>query len=98
MIGSNDMDELPSARVDVRAAARLHLGFLDLDGAFGRRFGSIGLAIEGIATRIMLTPSAQPGADGPRAERALRCLDRVAASLGIPPRAHVQVTEAIPAH
>jgi beta-RFAP synthase len=31
--------------VSVRAPARLHLGFLDLNATIGRRFGSIGLAI-----------------------------------------------------
>jgi beta-ribofuranosylaminobenzene 5'-phosphate synthase len=102
MVESGEMDELPAAhlpaQVEVRAGARLHLGFLDLDGALGRRFGSIGLAVDGIACAITLTASPQPGADGPRAERALRDLERAAASFGIPPRAHVQVTDAIPAH
>lgn len=32
--------------VRVRAPARLHLGFLDLNGSAGRKFGSIGLAID----------------------------------------------------
>ena len=32
--------------VQVTAPARLHLGFLDLDGSSGRRFGSIGMAID----------------------------------------------------
>jgi beta-ribofuranosylaminobenzene 5'-phosphate synthase len=102
MLDSGEMDELPAAhlpaRVEVRAGARLHLGFLDLDGALGRRFGSIGLAIDGIASAITVTASPQPGAEGPRAGRALRCLERAAASFGISPRAHVRVTEAIPAH
>lgn len=102
MVESGERDELPAARIaaqiDVRAGARLHLGFLDLDGALGRRFGSIGLAVDGIASGITVTASAQPGADGPRAGRALRCLERAAASFGIPPHAHVQVTDAIPAH
>src|SRR5262249_9182157 len=31
--------------VTVQAPARLHLGFLDLNGGLGRRFGSIGFAI-----------------------------------------------------
>ena len=31
-----------STTVRVRAPARLHLGFLDMNGALGRRFGSIG--------------------------------------------------------
>lgn len=39
-------------RVQVKAPARLHLGFLDLSGDLGRRFGSIGLAISDYATHV----------------------------------------------
>ncbi|GAB3757221.1 beta-ribofuranosylaminobenzene 5'-phosphate synthase [Ramlibacter monticola] len=37
----------PLAGVRVRAPARLHLGFLDPAGTLGRRFGSLGLVIDG---------------------------------------------------
>jgi hypothetical protein len=33
------------AGVAVTVSARLHLGFLDLNGEFGRQFGSLGLSI-----------------------------------------------------
>ena len=46
--------------VRVRAPARLHLGFLDLAGDLGRRFGSIGLSIEGYATRLTMTRAPRP--------------------------------------
>ena len=36
----------------VRAPARLHLGFIDLHGGLGRRFGSIGLAITGFDAEV----------------------------------------------
>ena len=39
-------------RVTVRAPARLHLGFLDLEGGLGRRFGSLGLTVEGLETQV----------------------------------------------
>lgn len=43
---SHSADSPASLRtVSVRAPARLHLGFLDLNASIGRRFGSIGLAI-----------------------------------------------------
>jgi beta-RFAP synthase len=38
--------------VKVSAPARLHLGFLDLNGRSGRKFGSIGLAIDSHKTTI----------------------------------------------
>ena len=43
--------------VTVEAAARLHLGFLDMNGGLGRRFGGLGLAIESLlrpATRYVV--------------------------------------------
>ena len=39
-------------RVRVITSARLHLGFLDLNGDLGRRFGSIGLSIDAFETSI----------------------------------------------
>ena len=37
----------PAAAVSVLAPARLHLGFLDPSGTLGRRFGSLGMMIDG---------------------------------------------------
>lgn len=42
----------PNKKVRVSAPARLHLGFLDLNGEAGRKFGSIGLAIDSHRTSI----------------------------------------------
>ena len=42
----------PKQLVRVSAPARLHLGFLDLNGQTGRKFGSIGLAIRSHQTKI----------------------------------------------
>ncbi|WP_395665444.1 beta-ribofuranosylaminobenzene 5'-phosphate synthase family protein [Methylocella sp.] len=59
-----------SARVTVAAPARLHLGFLDLNGGLGRRVGSIGLAIDRPATRLSIERAARDEAEGPDAARA----------------------------
>lgn len=44
-------------KVTVSAPARLHLGFLDLNGDSGRKFGSIGLAINSHETTIEVSLS-----------------------------------------
>ena len=50
----------------IQAPARLHLGFLDLNGGLGRHFGSIGLAVDSHYTKISLTDSDdQPPSDTP---------------------------------
>src|SRR5712692_8592737 len=36
----------------VTVPARIHLGFLDLNGRLGRRFGSIGLALSDLNTKV----------------------------------------------
>ena len=41
--------------VTLRAPARLHLGFLDPSASLGRRFGSIGVVIEGFETEVQLS-------------------------------------------
>ncbi len=46
-----------AAAVSVHAPARLHLGFLDPGAALGRRFGSLGLVIDGFETSIELSAS-----------------------------------------
>jgi beta-ribofuranosylaminobenzene 5'-phosphate synthase len=53
------------AGVSVCAPGRLHLGFLDPSGTLGRRFGSIGLVIDGFETRIEI---AAAGRDALQAE------------------------------
>ncbi|MCS6877820.1 MAG: GHMP kinase [Geminicoccaceae bacterium] len=84
-------------RVRVRAPARLHFGFLDLSGALGRRFGSLGLAIEGVATEVELRRDAE-GVEGPEAARAARHLAALRAAWGIAEPVAVRIREAIPAH
>ncbi|HET6379190.1 MAG TPA: beta-ribofuranosylaminobenzene 5'-phosphate synthase family protein [Methylocella sp.] len=84
--------------VTVTAAARLHLGFLDLNGGLGRSFGSLGLAIDRPATRLTLQRAATPAAEGPDAGRAARHLARLAGHLGLGGAYRLTVHEAIPAH
>ena len=84
--------------VDVEAPARLHLGFLDLNGGLGRRFGSIGLTIDSISTRLRAWPSPGFSATGPGAERAVACARAFAAAQGISDGAHLVLQEAIPDH
>ncbi len=85
---------------NVHAAARLHLGFLDLNGNLGRMFGSIGLSITQPATSLTLSRNASGSnsSAGPEAERALRHLDAMAAALGLEGGFRLEITSAIPAH
>src|SRR5262249_55558756 len=67
-----------SATIRVTAPARLHLGFLDLDGALGRRFGSIGLAVDHPETELTLKRAPRHEAHGLESKRALALVEKFA--------------------
>jgi beta-RFAP synthase len=89
---------LSAARVRVTAPARLHLGFLDLAGDLGRRFGSLGLALEEIGAEVALARSGAPSAAGPDAARAQDYLRAMAARFDLTARVALRVEAAVPAH
>jgi beta-RFAP synthase len=84
--------------VKVEAPARLHLGFMDLNGGLGRRFGGLGIAIDGLATRLAITKAARFSAEGPSADRALDCARRLLTHLRLPHAVAIRVYESIPEH
>jgi beta-ribofuranosylaminobenzene 5'-phosphate synthase len=88
----------PNVRVTVTAPARLHMGFLDLGGSLGRRFGSIGVGINEIATRLTLTSAERLTAEGPGAERAAAAAEKFTRAVERPCPAAIRVEQAIPGH
>ena len=78
--------------------ARLHLGFLDLNGETGRKFGSVGVAISGLRTRVTVATAARTHVTGPEAQRAARYVERLQDYLGLGAAHHVRIDEAIPSH
>lgn len=88
----------PAGAIRVVAPARLHLGFLDLNGDLGRRFGSIGLAIDSPATDLVLRRAHTFKAEGPDATRGLKTLRRLAAAFAPGGVYELQIRKAIPPH
>jgi beta-ribofuranosylaminobenzene 5'-phosphate synthase len=82
----------------VAVAARLHLGFLDLNGGLGRRYGSLGLALDWPETVLELGRANADEASGPQSERALGLVRRLAELLRLPVCHRIVMREAIPAH
>lgn len=87
-----------SAQVSVAATARLHLGFLDMNGGLGRKFGGLGLSLDAPATRLTLTRADANAVAGPEADRALRLLETAQAALAPGTHHRLTIREAIPAH
>ncbi len=84
--------------VEVEAPARLHLGFLDLHGGLGRRFGSIGLTVTHLATRLRAERAADISISGPGAERALRYARAYLEARGIEGGVDIHLLQTIPDH
>ncbi len=91
-------NQLNPEAVRVNASARLHLGFLDLGGDLGRRFGSLGLAVEGFETRIEMRLGRRFAAKGAEAERVAGLVRRLTETHRAEGEVEVDVASAIPAH
>jgi beta-RFAP synthase len=76
----------------------LHLGFLDLNGGLGRKFGSLGLTIDSVVTRLSAEKADRFTASGPGAERALKYAKNFARDRGILGGAHLNLEQTIPDH
>lgn len=84
--------------VRVVAPARLHLGFLDLNGGLGRMFGSIGLAVDVPHTELVLKRSRTYRGEGPDHARTIATLRRFADVFSLSGAYEVKIVSAIPAH
>ena len=88
----------------LRAPGRLHLGFLDPAATLGRRFGSLGLVIEGFETVVELTASpsdrvsALTAAAQAEVERASAHLYALRERSGLHAPLHLRLLEVLPAH
>lgn len=69
--------------VRVEAPARLHIGFLDLNGDLGRKFGSIGFAIDRPAVSLRLSRATVPSVSGAEVARAAKYLATAKALYGV---------------
>jgi beta-ribofuranosylaminobenzene 5'-phosphate synthase len=92
MVNSNTIS------VRVVAPARLHLGFLDPSATLGRRFGSIGLALDGLSTTLEAERHDALEVAGPEQDRVQALAERLARHYGLPLAARLTVDSAIPGH
>ena len=86
------------SKVSVTTSARLHMGFFDLNGNLGRRFGSIGVSLQAPMTSLIATPSNSISAQGSVPERVSKITEQLMQSLGLEGGVRIEVVEAIPEH
>lgn len=93
-----EVPEFLPSRVRVKAPARLHFGFLDLHGGLGRRFGSIGVAIDTPAVGLVAERAGALAVEGQEAERVRGYVHAAAGHLGLSSDLAIRIEEAIPPH
>jgi beta-ribofuranosylaminobenzene 5'-phosphate synthase len=84
--------------ITVKVPARLHLGFLDLNGELGRRFGGIGLAVSDLGTSLTIERTKFSNVSGPEADRVRHHLQKMERCLALHNRHSVKISEVVPAH
>jgi beta-ribofuranosylaminobenzene 5'-phosphate synthase len=85
-------------QVSVHTSARLHMGFFDLNGLEGRRFGSIGLAIQSPQTSMLLEADTQIKIEGTTSPRVEEIARLILQAQGIPTGIKVRLNKQIPEH
>jgi beta-RFAP synthase len=88
----------PADSLTISAPARLHMGFLDPSGTLGRFFGSIGVSLNEIETRITLRPSERLLLPPEHRERCEAIVQKVSEAMGIPVSAEIIIDDSIPEH
>ncbi|MEY3200761.1 MAG: hypothetical protein RIR70_311 [Pseudomonadota bacterium] len=84
-------------QVGIEAPGRLHLGFVDLHGGMGRRFGSVGLALDWPSIKVSARHADNMKIEGLHAERATRMLQHLHEHFPFP-ATHVLIEGDAPAH
>ena len=84
--------------VTVTTPARLHLGFVDLGGALGRKFISAGVTIDGYVTKLTVQASNKFEASGSSSERALAYARELFEKWNLDGGCSINVAESIPEH
>ena len=98
MITDNRKLNTKSRYVSVRALARLHLGFLDMHGDLGRKFGSLGLSITNVETSLTANYSDKIDITGIFLKRAENYAEQILSHFGIDGGVRLSIHSAIPEH
>ncbi len=74
------------------------MGFIDMSGALGRHFGSIGVALNEISTRLTMQQAEQLTVTGCVVERAKKCTQQLCQALDVSDCLALHIETAIPEH
>jgi beta-RFAP synthase len=74
------------------------MGFIDLSGSLGRHFGSIGVALDNIATKLSISYAEKLTVSGASPVRAEKCIKALCKALNVSDQLKIDIEEAIPEH
>lgn len=90
--------ELINRNIVIKTSARLHMGFFDLNGEMGRRFGSLGLSLNSPATVIEIAAGKNVFDDPDVSDYVLKSKQAILNQLNIQEDVSVRVKQQIPRH
>jgi len=74
------------------------MGFIDLSASLGRKFGSIGVALNEINTTVSVSYADKLCVTGIDSERALKCVQQLSQLLNVSDKIHLEIKSLIPEH
>ena len=85
-------------QVKVTSRGRLHMGFFDLHGGLGRKFGGIGLSLSEPKQIISVSEAASWQANAESQERALLLAEQLLAKLKLKTALKIDIEQGLPEH
>lgn len=97
-LNSSHTDNLALQTVTVTTTARLHMGFVDLNGSQTRMFGSLGVALDAPKTQLTIVKSKKTLIEAKSSEYVAKILENLKSQLKIDSNFIIKLDEAIPEH
>ena len=85
-------------KIAISAPARLHLGFVGLDGESASDFGALGLAIERPEVRVTAVESSDWQVSGPMSDKVRQYVKLLDTELGLHKPLRIRIENTIPSH
>ena len=85
-------------QVTVTTSARLHMGFYDLTGTAGSRFGGLGLSIDTPCTQVQMSENKSLIIDAESGDNVAKIVENLIKSINLPSCFSLQVLQNIPEH
>lgn len=92
------MVSVTKSEILVNSSARLHMGFFDLHGGLGRKFGSIGLALAMPAVELTAVASDKLNVIGVASERAVAIATQLISKSQLSGSVNLHIQQHIPEH